>query len=76
MTTQQQPSALTLNVFKAYLTPLLKKHESGKVIVYEDLLASWEAVEAVLSKSESAPDASDVVRISFFVSFYYLSYSV
>lgn len=60
--TTQQPSALMINVFKEYLNPLLKKHESSKVIVYEDLLASWEAVEAVLSKQESAPDASDVVR--------------
>ncbi|GAX10079.1 hypothetical protein FisN_2Lh348 [Fistulifera solaris] len=57
--TTQQPSASTINVFKAYLNPLLKKHESGKVIVYEDLVASWEAVEAVLSKHESSPDAND-----------------
>ena len=59
--TNQQPSPLTTNVFTAYLDPLLTKHESGTVIVYEDLMASWDAVEAVLSKHESALDASDVV---------------
>jgi hypothetical protein len=59
--TTQQPSPLTIHVFQAYLNPLLKKHESGKVIVHEDLVASWEAVETVLSKHESASDANDVV---------------
>lgn len=63
MTTTEKPSPLTINVFKAYLNPLLKKHENGKVIVYEDLMASWDAVEAVLSENGSAPDAGSVVSI-------------
>lgn len=65
--TTPQPSVLTINVFKAYLNPLLTKHEGGKVIVYEDLLASWEAVQAVLSKNESTPDASQVVSVLYSV---------
>jgi hypothetical protein len=49
------------SVWNAYLTPLLKKHEKGQVIVYEDLAASWQAAETILKQQESAPDFSTVV---------------
>lgn len=61
--TTEAPSALTIKTFQAYLDPLLKKHESRKVIMYEDLLASWEAAEAVLADNRSSPDVSIVVSV-------------
>jgi len=33
---------------KAYLDPLLKKHNAGKHVTHEDLLSSWEAADVIL----------------------------
>lgn len=34
----------------AYLDPLLQKHTAGQLIVYEDLLSSWNSCQAVLQQ--------------------------
>jgi len=49
---QQQQLLLQKNVFTAYLQPLLSKHESQKVITYEDLTASWQAAMAALTRGK------------------------
>ena len=36
----------------AYLDPLLKKHTAGQLVVYEDLLSSWEACQALCKGDE------------------------
>jgi hypothetical protein len=54
-------SPLMASAWNAYLTPLLKKHEKGQAVVYEDLVASWQAVETILKQQESAPDFNTVV---------------
>ena len=44
---------LLAQVFTAYLSPLLKKHEEGKCIVWEDLEASYAATKEVMKSSDN-----------------------
>lgn len=42
---------LLYDVLNAYLAPLLNKHNSGKVVTYDDLTSSLEAAKSVLVES-------------------------
>lgn len=41
----------------AYLTPLLEKHTAGKAIIYDDLIHSFQAAQAVM-KADFDPAVS------------------
>ena len=45
---QQQQKSLLLDVMTVYLEPLLKKHEDGKLITWEDLTSSNTAAQRLL----------------------------
>lgn len=45
---------LLSETFTAYLEPLLKKHDSGEALIWEDLVASEVASKAVLKNSDNA----------------------
>jgi hypothetical protein len=53
------PTAKALPATKAYLETLLQKHEKGAALVYEDLLASWKAADAIMKDQ----DADNVVVV-------------
>jgi hypothetical protein len=44
---------LLMDAFTAYLGPLLKKHEAGQCLVWEDLEASHAASKEVLKSSDN-----------------------
>jgi hypothetical protein len=48
----------------AYLTPLLEKHTAGQAIIYDDLIHSWQAAQAIL-KADFDPAVSVSVRLLF-----------
>jgi len=56
------------DALSAYLTPLLEKHSAGKVLIYDDLIHSWQAAQAVM---ETNFDPQVSVSISFFLSLLY-----
>jgi hypothetical protein len=49
---------LKRDVFTAYLQPLLKKHEMGTLIQYEDLTSSWQAAIATLGRASTDSSSS------------------
>ena len=53
-TTSSSSSPLLRNVITAYLQPLLDKHEKGQTLVWEDLAASHQAAEAILTTAATA----------------------
>ena len=55
---------------KAYLSPLLEKHTAGQAIIYDDLIRSWQAAQAVLKKSDFDPAVSVRVLHKLYVSFW------
>lgn len=50
---------LKKEVFTAYLQPLLKKHETGTLLQYEDLTSSWQAAIATLGRASSSAAAEE-----------------
>lgn len=53
---------LEVAVFQAYLDPLLKKHGSSELIVYEDLIKSWSSANGTLGKHANNDQPTDVIE--------------
>jgi hypothetical protein len=45
----------------AYLDPLLNKHANGQLIVYNDLMSSWDSCQAILQQDDGNKEEA-VVR--------------
>ena len=76
--TKIQNKELHVKILRAYLTPLLEKHNRGESIVYEDLIDSRKKADHILlhyhqstSSTNHKNNHHDVFKVSIIHSFFF-----